>query len=286
MPAFESCRFENQRPGRSTPRVRIWRWGDFHDDPGMTGSASASRSDQARRLLSLTDLTSLNDSDDAISVRTLSVLARTAPVRPATVCIWARWIPVALEALQGTGIPVCAVANFPGGAAAPGVAAAQTAAAVAAGATEVDVVFPYRAMLAGDSEVGLRLVRACRESCADHALLKVILETGQLVNAESMRQAAEIAIDGGAHFLKTSTGKTQPVATPEAADVLLEVIAAAARRGRSIGFKASGGIRTLEDASVYLTLYEQWFGTLSASASNFRIGASGLFKELVAAALA
>jgi deoxyribose-phosphate aldolase len=250
----------------------------------MTGLASASRSDQARRLMSLTDLTSLNETDDATSVRTLSALARSAPVRPATVCIWARWIPVALEALQGTGTPVCAVANFPSGAADLSAAAAETAAAVAAGATEVDVVFPYRAMLAGDSQVGLRLVRACRASCGEHALLKVILETGQLLNAENIRQAAEIAIDGGAHFLKTSTGKSQPAATPEAADVLLDAIAAAARRGRSVGFKASGGIRAIEDALVYLTLYEQRFGTGSALASNFRIGASGLFKELVTAA--
>jgi deoxyribose-phosphate aldolase len=234
--------------------------------------------------MSLTDLTSLNESDDAASVRALSALARTAPVRPAAVCIWARWIPVALEALHGTAIAVCAVTNFPDGAAAPEAAAAETAAAVAAGATEVDVVFPYRAMLAGDLHVGLRLVRACRESCGDHALLKVILETGQLLEAENIRQAAEIAIDGGAQFLKTSTGKTQPAATPEAAAVLLDMIAAAGRRGLSIGFKASGGIRTIEDALVYLTLYERQFGPESAGSNNFRIGASGLFKELMAAA--
>ena len=238
----------------------------------------------ARRLISLTDVTSLNESDDATSVHALSVLARAAPVHPAAVCIWARWILVARAALQGTGIPVCAVANFPSGAAAPDVAAAETVAAVSAGAAEVDVVFPYRAMLAGDSRVGLTLVRGCREACGEHALLKVILETGQLESADNIRHAAEIAIDGGAHFLKTSTGKTQPAATPEAAGILLEVIEAAARRGRSIGFKAAGGIRTIDDALAYLTLFEQRFGAGSASASNFRIGASGLFKELMTAA--
>jgi deoxyribose-phosphate aldolase len=252
-------------------------------DSGTNAFASASRSAQARRLISLTDLTSLNESDDAASVRTLSALARAAPVKPAALCIWARWIPVALEALQGSGIPVCAVANFPGGAGAPDVAAAETAAAVAAGAAEVDVVFPYRAMLAGDSGVGLALVRGCREACGERALLKIILETGQLLGAENIRHAAELAIEGGAQFLKTSTGKTQPGATPEAAAVLLEAIASANRRGRSIGFKASGGIRTIDDACAYLTLYERSFGSASASASNFRIGASGLFKELTAA---
>jgi deoxyribose-phosphate aldolase len=257
--------------------------GEISYGPGMSGFANTSPAPEARRLISLTDLTSLNESDDAASVRTLSALARAAPVKPAAVCIWARWIPVALEALQGTAIPVCAVANFPQGAAAPDAAAAETAAAVAAGAHEVDVVFPYRAMLAGDSDVGLALVRGCRDACGERALLKVILETGQLLGDENIRRAADIAIQGGAQFLKTSTGKTQPAATPEAAAVLLEVIAAARRRGQSIGFKASGGIRTIDDARRYLTLYEQWFGSASASAGNFRIGASGLFKELMAA---
>ena len=231
----------------------------------------------------MTDLTSLNESDDSASVHALSLLARSAPVKPAAVCIWARGIPVALDVLRGTGIPVCAVANFPSGAADIESAVAETAAAVAAGAAEVDVVFPYRALLAGDARVGLGLVRGCREACAGRALLKVILETGQLAGADNIRLAAEIAIDGGAHFLKTSTGKTQPAATPEAAAVLFDVIAAAGRRGRSTGFKASGGIRTIDDAMVYLTLYEQKFGSGSASPGNFRIGASALFKELLAA---
>jgi deoxyribose-phosphate aldolase len=244
-------------------------------------SADASRAVLARRLISLTDLTSLNESDDAAAVRTLAHLACSAPVKPAAVCIWARGISAALDVLRGTGIPVCAVANFPSGTAAIDGAVAETAAAVAAGAAEVDVVFPYRALLAGDTHAGLKLVRGCREACGEHALLKVILETGQLVSAENIRLAAEIAIEGGAHFLKTSTGKTQPAATPETAAVLCDEIAAA---GRSIGFKVSGGIRTIDDAMMYLTLYERRFGPQSASPGNFRIGASALFKELLAAA--
>jgi deoxyribose-phosphate aldolase len=284
MPAFGRYRCEITVP--CAPRIALESGhGDgANRDSGMSSSACVSRADEARRLMSLTDLTSLNDSDDATSARALSALARAAPVKPAAVCIWAQWIPVALEALLGSGVPVCAVANFPSGAAAPDIAAAETAAAVAAGASEVDVVFPYRAMLAGDSRVGLTLVRGCREACAERALLKVILETGQLESVENIRDAAEIAIEGGAHFLKTSTGKTQPAATPEAAGILLDVIAAAVRRGRSIGFKASGGIRTIEGALVYLNLFEQRFGAGSASARNFRIGASGLFRELMTAA--
>jgi deoxyribose-phosphate aldolase len=250
----------------------------------MIPSTNASRAELARRLIALTDLTSLNESDDAASTRALSLLACSTPLKPAAVCIFARWIPVAFETLRGSGIPVCAVANFPSGEAAPEAAAAETAAAVAAGASEVDVVFPYRALLAGDSNAGWSLVRGCREACGEHVLLKVILETGQLQSAGNIRRAAGIAIDGGAHFLKTSTGKTQPAATPEAAGVLFDVIAAAIRRGQLIGFKASGGIRTINDASIYLALYEKKFGPASASAENFRIGASGLFKELLTAA--
>jgi deoxyribose-phosphate aldolase len=249
----------------------------------MTPPAGPSRADLARRLIALTDLTSLNESDDAASVRALAARARAAPLAPAAVCIWARGIPTAREALAGTGIPVCAVANFPGGTATVDAAAAETAAAVAAGALEVDVVFPYAALLAGDSGVCSDLVRACRTACREQARLKVILETGRLASSATIRRAAEIAIDGGAHFLKTSTGKTQPAATPEAAAVLLEAIAAAARRGRSVGFKASGGIRTIEDALLYLRLYEEKFGAGSASAGTFRIGASALFEELLSA---
>jgi deoxyribose-phosphate aldolase len=249
----------------------------------MSTLVGTSRADLARRLMSLTDLTSLNESDNATSIRALSVLARSAPIRPATVCIFAHWIPVALQALHGSDIPVCAVVNFPSGEAGPEASNAETGAAVAAGALEVDVVFPYRALLAGDSSAGLKLVRGCREACGEHVLLKVILETGQLRSADNIRRAAEIAIDGGAHFLKTSTGKTQPAATPEAAAVLFNVIAAAAQRGQSIGFKVSGGIRTIDDAWIYLSLYEKEFGSGSAMPGNFRIGASGLFKELLSA---
>lgn len=248
------------------------------------GAAAASRVELARRLICLTDLTRLNDSDDATSVSALAALARSGPVKPAAVCIWARWIPTALEALHGSGISVCAVANFPSGAAPPDDAAAEVALAVAAGAAEVDVVFPYRALLAGDARVGLELVRACREACAQQALLKIILETGQLGSADTIRRAADIAIEGGAHFLKTSTGKTQPAATPEAAAVLLEAVAAARSDGRYVGLKVSGGIRTFDEAVVYLTLYERELGLGSASAGNFRIGASALFEELLALA--
>lgn len=241
-----------------------------------------SRSQLARRLLMLVDLTSLNASDDEATILKLAPLACTPAGNVAALCTWARLMPVARSALRGSAIALAAVANFPDGAADPEAAAAETAAAIADGANEVDVVFPYRALLAGRPQAGLALVRACRAACGEHVLLKVILETGQLGSPAQIRLAAEIAIEGGAHFLKTSTGKSEPGATLEAAAVLLDAIAAARARSVAVGFKASGGIRTLEQARLYLQLYDSRFGEGSATSANFRIGASALIHPLLA----
>jgi deoxyribose-phosphate aldolase len=254
-----------------------------HLDPKLSGVCLMADPRLARRLLGLVDLTSLNSTDDDASVSSLAALASTAAGRVAALCIWPRFIRIAATGLRGTGVPIAVVANFPAGAPDVDAAAAETAAAVADGADEVDVVFPYRALLAGDDSTGLELVRACRAACGSRARLKVILETGQLPTPEWIARAAELAIEGGAHFLKTSTGKTNPGATLQAASVLLDAIEAARARGITVGFKVSGGVRTIEDAQAYLELYEQWFGSNSATAANFRIGASSLITPLLAA---
>jgi deoxyribose-phosphate aldolase len=238
----------------------------------------------AQRLLGLLDLTTLNDSDDGQVVRALAAYAATPLGRVAALCTFSRLIGDALAALAGTGVPVAAVANFPAGQPDVEDAAGQSAQAVAAGASEVDVVFPWRTFLAGDTATPLALVKACREACGTKARLKVILETGQLGTPAHIRAAAEIAIAGGAHFLKTSTGKTQPGATLMAAQVMLEAIAGARLRGVRVGFKASGGIRTMADAVSYLAAYEARFGVDSAQPAEFRIGASHLVHELLAVA--
>ena len=237
----------------------------------------------AQRLLGLIDLTSLNDTDDDASVRKVAALAATPAGHVAALCIWPRFIALGQKMLKGTGVPIAVVTNFPAGASDVARAVAETAAAVKDGADEIDVVFPYRALLAGDEATGLALVRACRQACGPKALLKVILETGQLGSVERIRRAAELAVDGGAHFLKASTGKTQPGATLQAAQVMLEVIAAAQARGVSVGLKVSGGVGSLADAQAYLELYESRFGAGSATATSFRIGASSLIKPVLAA---
>lgn len=238
----------------------------------------------ARRLISLLDLTSLNACDDEVSIRSFVCSASTEAGNVAAVCTWQRLVPAACAALRGRGIAVDAVANFPAGDLSSERAASECTAAIEAGAREIDVVFPYRAFLEGNPQAGAELVRACRAACGNRALLKVILETGQLGSSERIRQAARVAIDAGAQFLKTSTGKTEPGVTLAAAEALLECIVEAASRGRSIGLKVSGGVRTLAQARSYLELYESRQGEGSAQPSNFRIGASSLMQELLASA--
>jgi deoxyribose-phosphate aldolase len=236
----------------------------------------------ARRLLGMLDLTTLNDSDDGQVIRALAAHAATPAGRVAALCTWSRLIGDALESLAGTGVPVAAVANFPAGEADVQAAAAECTRALAAGATEVDVVFPWRTFLAGDRDTPQALVRACRAACGERGHLKVILESGQLATPANIRAAADLAIGGGAHFLKTSTGKTQPGATLAAAEVMLDAIAQAQTAGVRVGFKASGGVRTMTEATSYLALYERRFGPGSAGPAVFRIGASHLVHELLA----
>ena len=272
------------------PGVRTLGAVDCHD-PGAIDEPEALIHDRvmtdpsslARRLLGLLDLTSLNANDDDASVSTLAALASTPAGRVAALCIWPRFIAVGKKVLRGTGVPIAVVTNFPAGASDVAAAAAETAAAVKDGADEIDVVFPYRAMLSGDDATGLTLVRECRAACGPKVLLKVILETGQLGSAEHIRHAAELAIEGGAQFIKTSTGKTQPGATPQAAEVMIDVIAAAKARGVSVGLKLSGGVGSVADAQAYLQLYETRFGVGSATPATFRIGASSLMKPVLAA---
>lgn len=234
----------------------------------------------AGRLLSMLDLTRLeNDADDR-PVRELCARALSAPVHPAAVCVYRQFVGAVRRVLdEDSGIHVATVANFPAGAAEPRLAALECEQAVAEGADEVDVVFPWRALLMGDEAVGSDLVAACRDACGPQPL-KVILESGMIESPHHLHRAAEIAINAGADFLKTSTGKVEVNATPEAARLILETIRDS---GRPVGFKVSGGVRTLDDACRYIQLAEEIMGPDWISPQRFRIGASGLFDALLAA---
>jgi len=235
----------------------------------------------AARLLSLLDLTSLGEDDTPARIEALCASARAAPVLPAALCIYPEHVGSVRRSLQGTAVKVATVVNFPEGGSDPQRVERETRRALAAGADEIDLVLPYRALRDGDAAGARAVVRRCRTVCADGVLLKLILETGELGTPELIRAACAIGIEEGVDFLKTSTGKVPVNATPEAAAVMLDAIAAA---GGRCGFKAAGGIRTLAAAVTYLDLAEAWLGAGWADPAHFRIGASALFGELCATA--
>jgi deoxyribose-phosphate aldolase len=236
----------------------------------------------AARALALVDLTSLNDDDTEAGIAALCARAVTPAGAVAAVCVYPRFIATARQVLAGSPVGIATVVNFPGGAEAPDAVAAATAAAIAAGADEIDVVLPYQALLAGDEAAARAMLQACRDAC-DGAVMKVILETGALAEGsggrDAIARASGIAIECGADFLKTSTGKVPAGASLEAAAIMLEAGLAAAR---PIGFKASGGVRTLRQAAGYLALADSIRGPDWATPATFRFGASGLLDALLA----
>ena len=165
---------------------------------------------------------------------------------------------------------------FPSGQAPLAVKLADVRAAVEAGADEVDMVIDRGAFLSGHYGQVVDEVAAVKDACGQ-AHLKVILETGELGTYDAVRRASLLAIAGGADFIKTSTGKVAVNATPEAAAIMLREIQA---RGGRCGFKAAGGIRTLDEAAVYLDLADHILGPAWAAPQRFRIGASKLLAEI------
>ena len=235
----------------------------------------------AQRALQLMDLTTLNDNDTDASVIALCHQAKSPAGHTAAVCVLPRFVPVARKTLKeigAVGIKIATVTNFPHGNDDIGIAVAETKAAVAYGADEVDVVFPYRALVAGNQEIGFELVKACKAACGDDVMLKVIIESGELKTPELIRAASEIAIAAGDDFIKTSTGKVAVNATPEAAKIMLEVIK---EKNPAIGFKAAGGVKNAQQAADYLALAESVLGENWVSAKTFRFGASSLLGSLL-----
>ena len=235
----------------------------------------------ARQAIGLMDLTTLNDNDTDQKVIQLCQNAHTAAGDTAAVCIYPRFIPIARKTLHEQNTPnikIATVTNFPGGSNDLDIALSETSAALAYGADEIDVVFPYRALIAGDHTIGAEMIAACRDICAD-ITLKVIIESGELKTADLIRTASEISIDAGADFIKTSTGKVPVNATLEAAQVMLQVIKDSQL---NIGFKAAGGVTNAQDAQQYIELAANIMGQDWVNSEHFRFGASSLLVNLLA----
>ncbi|MFD2207434.1 deoxyribose-phosphate aldolase [Kiloniella antarctica] len=234
--------------------------------------------DKAKLALSLLDLTSLSVDDSDASIQRLCSKAITPYTAVAAVCVFPPFIKVCKEALKDKGVRFAAVANFPSGSEGLEAAIAQTKTIVELGGTEVDVVVPYQAWIAGDKTSAPELVRACKDACGDKVSLKVILESGAFEDLTSLYELSIAAINAGADFIKTSTGKTDVSATLETAETMLKAIKGS---GKPCGFKASGGIRTHAQAVEYMDLAADIMGTDWVNSKTFRFGASGLLDDLL-----
>lgn len=238
----------------------------------------------SRQALQLMDLTSLNDNDTPEVIIDLCRKAKTAAGNTAAVCVYPRFVPVAKKTLSELGlddITVATVTNFPAGGDDIEIAVTETRAAIAYGADEVDVVFPYRAFMEGDEELGHELVSQCKKECGDEVMLKVIIETGELKDPALIRRASDICIEAGADFIKTSTGKVPVNATPESARIILGAIRDSGKM--NVGLKPAGGIRTAEDAAEHLAIAADIMGAEWINRHHYRFGASSLLGSLLTA---
>ena len=238
--------------------------------------------------LSMLDLTTLEGKDTPEKVRALCRKAvLPAPAQPqlpraAAVCVYPNFVALAKAELAGTGVKVASVATgFPSGQYPLEVRIADTAAAVADGADEIDMVINRGAFLAGDFALVQDEIHAVKAACGG-AHLKVILETGELETYDHVRQASELAIAAGADFIKTSTGKVQPAATMGVTLVMLEAVRDEfLRHRRMVGVKPAGGIRTAKQALHYLVMVKETVGDAWLSPDWFRFGASALANDIL-----
>ncbi|MBB5576751.1 MULTISPECIES: deoxyribose-phosphate aldolase [Rhizobium] len=229
--------------------------------------------------LSLLDLTNLKDDCTPAQIETLCARAQSPYGNTAAICIWPRFVAQA-RGILGTdhAVRIATVVNFPAGDMEVADVAAEAREAIADGADEIDLVIPYRALLAGNEQAVTDMVAAVKAECTGPVLLKTILETGELKDVALIRRASELAIEAGSDFIKTSTGKVTVNATLEAADIMLRAIR---QSGRKVGFKPAGGIGSVADAALYLSLAETIMAPDWAMPSTFRFGASSLLDDIL-----
>ena len=247
-----------------------------------------------KEVLGLIDLTSLNVTDTPKSieamVRTVNGFHKVYPQYPlpASICVYPNFAPVVKAALEEPEVHITVVGGcFPASQSPLEVKVLECTTAVAQGANEVDIVLALNAFLEGRCDEAKReiveigkAVRAVNPSVH----LKVILETGALKDSKLIEDASWLAMEGGADFIKTSTGKIAVSATPEAARIMCECIKAFyAKTGRKVGFKPAGGISTAEDAVVYYNIVKEILGQEWLNKGLFRFGASRMANNLLTA---
>jgi len=228
-------------------------------------------------LIQFIDLTSLSDDDNENTIKALCDKAVTPFGHVAAVCIYGKFIRFAKTLLTPQTIPIATVANFPHGTNTQKTTCHEIENLLLEGADEIDVVINYKDFINGNKQCIYQLVSACK-TITDTTCLKVILETGELKTPALIDYASKAALDAGADFIKTSTGKVLVNATTEAADVMLNAIATI---NPDAGFKAAGGIQTPGIAHEYVTLALKHLGQSWLKPSHFRIGASRLLSAII-----
>lgn len=236
----------------------------------------------ALRALPLIDLTSLNENDNETTITELCHQAKSFYGNVAAVCVYPKFVSLAKKLLAHSDIKIATVANFPSGQQSIAEVQQDIEQSINAGANEIDVVLPYQDYLVGKIMAVLDFLENCRKSCGKKILMKVILETGALQQPEIIAHASRDAIYAGADFIKTSTGKIATGATLEAAEIMLREIHNV-NLNRTVGFKASGGIRTLAQAQEYLQLADKVMGPDWVAPNTFRFGTSRLLDEIIKA---
>ena len=260
--------------------------------------SSAGSPEVLRKCFSMMDLTTLHTNDTPESVRALVDKANGVPAQfpgcpfPASVCVFPNFASVVRDARASEELHVTTVAGcFPSSQSFLEVKVQECRLAVLNGADEIDIVLALNAFMAGDYEAASAEIRAMKSAidseaaaCGRKVVLKVILETGLLGTPERIAQASFLAMEAGADFIKTSTGKVEVNATPAAALVMCECIRAYwEKTGRKVGFKAAGGISTAADALGYYCIVSSVLGEQWLDKSLFRFGVSRLGNSLMSA---
>lgn len=230
----------------------------------------------AKKAISLLDLTCLKDECTHHDIEKLCQDALTNQV--AAVCIPLDFVAQSKSLITNPNIKIATVANFPSGHESSDHVVTEINQAITLGADEIDVVLPYQDYLSGKQPQCIEFIKQCKQ--ASHGkTLKVILETGAFINdTDLIYQASVDMLTAGADFIKTSTGKIAQGATLHAAALMLQAIA---DTSKNVGFKASGGIKTLAHAASYLYLADKILGDDWVTPATFRFGASSLLQELI-----
>ena len=245
--------------------------------------------DVKRFLFGSIELTTLKTTDSETSVLAFTERVNDFDNEPpdlphvATICVYPCFAKTVAESLEVDGVEIaCVSGSFPSSQARIEVKIAETSLAVADGATEIDIVMPVGKFLSGDYEGVCDDIAELKAACGESVPMKVILETGAIKTASNIKKASILSMYAGADYIKTSTGKLEPAATPEAAYVMCQAIKEYYdETGIQIGFKPAGGINSVMDAIIYYTIVKEVLGEKWLTNKWFRLGTSRLANMLL-----